>query len=274
MRAVMPNGTPSAMLTSTSEGASLLLGGSVATILIDQKHRYNALGLRTWLVLPELVAAAEQHAETGVIVLRGAHANFGSGNDISEFGALHGDPAGAKAFGKAMADAMMAVETASKPVIVAVEGFCYGGSVALALAGDLRVAAANAKFAITPAKLGALYLQSDLHRLVSAVGLGRAKSLIYSAQPIDAARAQDIGLIDEVISADDFDTELERVTDVILRGSPFTLRRTKEMLRSVGNAATPAETDETLALFVEATQSDDFKEGIGAFLTKRLPRFR
>jgi enoyl-CoA hydratase/carnithine racemase len=162
---------------------------------------------------------------------------------------------------------------ASKPVIMAIEGLCYGASVALTLAGDLRIAATNASFGITPAKLGALYLQSDLHRLVAAVGLGQSKKLIYSAQPISAIQAREIGLVDEVISADQFESELKVLTDAILRGSSFTLRRTKDMLRSVDTTAIPEETDATLALFVEATQRDDFVEGVDAFMTKRRPRF-
>jgi enoyl-CoA hydratase/carnithine racemase len=260
------------MSASASEGVSLLIRGSIATISFDQKSKHNAMKLRTWLALPALVSAAERDVAVGLILLRGAHGNFGSGNDIADFAAVHGDPAAAKAFGRAMADAMQAVEAASKPVLVAIEGLCYGASVALALAGDLRVAASNATFAITPAKLGALYLQSDLHRLVAAVGLGQSKKLIYSAQPVSAARAHEIGLVDEVIAAEQFESELKLLTDAILGGSSFTLRRSKEMLRMVD--PTPGETDASLAAFVEATQGDDFLEGVGAFLAKRLPRFR
>lgn len=260
------------MSASASEGVSLLIRGAIATIVFDHKRTHNAMRLQTWLALPALVAAAESHAAVKLMLLQGAHGNFGSGNDISEFGSVHGNPAAAKAFGQAMADAMQAVEAASKPVLVAIEGWCYGGSVALALAGDLRIAASNASFAITPAKLGALYLQSDLHRLVAAVGSGQSKKLIYSAQPISAANAHAIGLVDEVIAAERFDTELKIFADAILDGSSSTLRRSKAMLRLVN--PTPQETDASLATFVEATQGDDFLEGVKAFLAKRPPRFR
>jgi enoyl-CoA hydratase/carnithine racemase len=260
------------MSASSTDGVSLLIRDSIATIVLDQKRRHNALGLKTWLALPVLIADIARNAEVGLIVLRGAHGNFGSGNDLVEFGTLHGRPAAALEFARAMADAMRAVEAASKPVVVAIEGLCYGASVALTLAGDLRVAADNATFAITPAKLGALYLQSDLHRLIAAVGLGQSKKLIYSAQPIGAARAREIGLVDEVISAGQFESELKRLTDAILRGSPFTLQRSKEMLGTVN--PTPAETDESLGLFVAATQGPEFVEGVDAFNAKRLPQFR
>jgi enoyl-CoA hydratase/carnithine racemase len=260
------------MSASATEGVSLLIRDSVATILLDQKRRHNALGLKTWLALPVLIAAAERNAEVGLIVVRGAHGNFGAGNDLAEFGALHGKPAEAMVFARAMADGMRAVELASKPVVAAIEGLCYGGSVALTLTADLRIAADNATFAITPAKLGALYLQSDLHRLVATVGVGQSKKLIYSAEPIGAARAREIGLVDDVISASHFESELKRLTDAILRGSPFTLRRSKEMFGRVN--PTPAETEESLNWLVEATQGHEFVEGVNAFIAKRTPRFR
>ncbi len=254
-------------------GVALSVDGGVATILLDRPARRNALGLGTWHALLSLIKAAERDAAAGLIVLRGAGGNFGAGNDISEFGALFGDPIAAKAFGRAMADAMRAIELASKPVIVAIEGFCYGASVALALAGDLRIAADDASFAITPARLGALYLQSDLHRLVATIGAGLAKRMIYTAQPIDAAKALDIGLVDEVVLSDAFELELDHLTRVILKGSPFTLGRSKAMLWMAGHGAAPLETDESLAPFVEATQGEDFREGVEAFLTKRSPVF-
>ena len=256
-----------------SEGAYVRVSGPIATIILDQVGKHNALRLKTWLNLPGLIAVAEQHPDVRLVLLRGANGNFGSGNDIAEFGAVHGDPAAAKAFGTAMAEAMQAVEAASKPVLVAIEGVCYGASVALALAGDLRIAATNATFAVTPAKIGVIYLRSDLHRLAATVGAGQSKLLIYSAKPISATRAQQIGLIDEVLSVETFEAELSQLIDTMLCGSQFTLRQTKAMLRRLGGAPTPEETDESLALFVGATQAVDFKEGVEAFLAKRSPRF-
>lgn len=251
----------------------LEIAGPVATLLIDRPAKRNAMSLAMWQALPALIEQAEVDGAVRLIVMRGAHGHFGAGNDIAGFGALRGDPRAAEVFGRAMATAMMAVETASKPVVMAIEGDCYGAMVALALAGDLRIAAHDARFAITPAKLGALYLRSDLHRLVGAVGQGRARKLIYSAEPIGAGRAEQIGLVDEVVGSDRFEAELARLCDVIAQGSPFTLRRTKRMLGTVACGPTPPETDESLAEFVAATQGPDFAEGIAAFLAKRAPRF-
>ncbi|WP_174300361.1 enoyl-CoA hydratase/isomerase family protein [Caulobacter sp. S45] len=262
------------MTASDGDGVSLQVRGPVATLVLDRPHKRNAMRLRTWRALPALIAAAEREAAVGLVLVRGAGGHFGAGNDIAEFGALRSDAAAAAAYGRAMADAMHAVEAASKPVVMAIEGVCYGASLALVLAGDLRLATQDASFAITPAKLGALYLRSDLHRLAAAVGPARSKRLIYTAEAIGASEALDIGLVDELLPSDRFELELSRRMGVILEGSPFTLRQTKAMLRSLGHGRAPVETEESLASFVEATQGDDFKEGVEAFLNRRPPRFR
>ena len=255
-----------------ADGASLSVDDGVATLTLGDGRKRNAIRFATWSALPRLVDIAERDGSAEVIVLRGAGGVFGAGNDIAELAGLRGDPDAAYTYGRVMADAIRSVEAASKPVLMAIKGQCYGASAALALAGDIRVAADDATFAITPAKLGATYLLSDLQRLVAAVGQGRAKHLLYSARTITAAEAREIGLVDVVVATGDFDAELKALIDTIRSGSPTTLRRTKAILRTL--TLPPPETPESLAVFVEATQSDDFSEGVNAFLAGRPPVFR
>jgi enoyl-CoA hydratase/carnithine racemase len=254
-------------------GASLNFVNGVATILFDRKPARNAMLQSTWRALPALIAKAEAEAGVSVIVMRGAGHHFGSGNDIAEFGNLRGNAADCRNYGRAMADAMLAIENATKPVIAAIEGNCYGASVALTLAADFRVAAANARFAITPAKLGALYLRSDLHRLVATIGQGHARRMILTASVVDAAEAATIGLVEQLLPPERFDTDLASVLQAILNGSPFTLHHSKRMLRSAGHGETPVEDDESLGWFVDAMQGNDFSEGYAAFMEKRAPSF-
>lgn len=256
-----------------SGGLSLTVADATATILFERPAARNAMLYRGWCSLPGLIAAADSDDRVGVILLRGAGANFGSGNDIAEFANLRGQASAATDYGWAMARAMRAVETTRKPVIAAIEGFCYGASVALALAADLRVAADMARFGITPAKLGAVYLRSDHHRLVAAIGPGRARQLIYTARSIGADRAEAIGLVDEVFASGQFESELAALLETIVSGSPHTLEHSKRMLRSAGCGETPTETDESIGWFVDAMLGADFAEGTDAFLSKRKPRF-
>ncbi|WP_293883238.1 enoyl-CoA hydratase-related protein [Sphingomonas sp.] len=254
-------------------GASSSVASGVATILFDRRAARNAMLQNTWGALPGLLANAEADPTVGVIVLRGADGDFGAGNDIAEFGRLRTDAAKCRDYGRTMANAMTAVESASKPVVAAVEGNCYGASVALALAADFRLAAADARFAITPAKLGAVYLRSDLHRLVAAIGQGHARRMIYTAGPVGAAEAVAIGLAEQLIPADTFDASLGLITSDILRGSTFTLRTSKRVLGQINHCKVPAEDEESLGCFVDAMQGADFAEGYSAFMDKRSPVF-
>ena len=172
-----------------------------------------------------------------------------------------------------MSNAMLTVERATKPVIAAIEGSCYGASLALMLAADFRVAAENSRFAITPAKLGAVFLRSDLHRLVATIGQGQTRRMISTAVAIDAAQAAAIGLVEQLVPSDQFDGELDLLLQSIVRGSPFTLYHSKRMLRGVGHGETSVEDDESLGCFVDAMQGKGFSEGYAAFMEKRTPIF-
>lgn len=247
---------------------------AVATITIGRPAKINAIRLPTWRALRELVTAADADPAVALIVVRGEGRHFSAGNDIAELSEFPGNPAHAQRFAAAWADGIQAVEDAVKPVLMAIEGVCYGSALALSLAGDMRIASSNAVFSIPVAKLGALYLRSDLQRLVATIGMGQGRKLIYSSETFNAGRALRIGLVDEVFAEQHFETELRRLVETMLSRSPFTLLHSKAMLHEIGQQGRVRETADSLAAFAEATQSADFTEGISAFLGRRTARFR
>ena len=247
---------------------------AVATITIERPSKINAMRLASWRALHSLVVAADSNPAVGLLVVRGSGKHFSAGNDIAALSAFPGNAADAHVFAAAWADAIAAIEDASKPVLMAIEGVCYGAALALSLAGDLRIASASAVFSIPVAKLGALYLRSDYARLVATIGMGQSKKLIYSSESVGAEQALRIGLVDQVFAQDCFEPELRRLVDTILARSPFTLLRSKAMLRELGDRSVARETSASLAAFAAATQSDDFAEGISAFLNRRSAHFR
>ena len=261
------------MMVTSDTVVLLAISGSVAKISFNRAASRNAMLHRSWLLLAQHVSDAANRPDVGVIVLRGVEGHFGAGNDITEFGQLRGDADSARRYGWAMADAMKAIETASKPVIAAIEGACYGASVALALAADIRLAAETAKFAITPAKLGALYLKSDHRRLVAMIGPARARQMIFTARSITAARADAIGLVDDIVPHAQFDAALDRLCADIVKGSRYTLYHSKQLLRMAAATEAPDETEDSIGGFVDAMMGADFSEGVDAFLTKRRPVF-
>jgi enoyl-CoA hydratase/carnithine racemase len=266
--------TPLSSATTPIADVTLEIREALATITIERPAKINAIRLLTWQTLRALVTAADSNPAVGLIVVRGSGPHFSAGNDIAALSALPGHPAEAQVFAAAWADAIQTIEDASKPVIMAIQGVCYGSALAMSLAGDVRIASASAVFSIPVAKLGALYLQSDLQRLVATIGMSQSKKLIYSSEILDAEQALRIGLVDEVFPQERFEVELQRLVQTILTRSPFSLLRSKAMLREISQEGSARETRESLAAFAEATQSDDFIEGISAFLSRRTARFR
>lgn len=246
---------------------------AVATITIARPSKINALRLATWQALQAQVVAADRDPAVAVIVVRGAGKHFSAGNDIAALSEFVGNVAGAEVFARAWAEAIQAIEDAAKPVVMAIEGVCYGAALAMSLAGDVRIASTGAVFSIPVAKLGALYLRSDLQRLVAAIGMGQSKKLIYSSDTFGAAQALQIGLVEEVFAEHDFEAALARLVQTMLVRSPFTLKRSKAMLRELGHGGVWRETADSLAEFAAATQCNDFAEGISAFLTRRQTCF-
>jgi enoyl-CoA hydratase/carnithine racemase len=260
------------MTDSNQDHIRLDITGPVATLWLNRPAARNAMLLSSWTALADLLSQVDQDPAIAVIVLRGSGGHFGAGNDIAEFGRLHGNRQGALDYGRAMADAMKAIETTSKPVIAAIEGSCFGASVALALAADIRLASDSARLAITPAKLGALYLRSDHHRLVTAIGPGRARQMIFTARAVDAEEALAIGLIDQRVAGGDVDAVLTEMTLAMAHASSHTLYHSKRIMRAVGGE-TPDEDEESLGWFADAVQGPDFAEGVEAFLSRRAPSF-
>jgi enoyl-CoA hydratase/carnithine racemase len=165
----------------------------VARLRLARPQVRNAVPLAGWDRLAEQVAAA---SAARLIVVAGSGGAFSAGADLSDFPSFRGDEAAAADFRRAMRRGLAGLEQAPVPTIALVEGPCYGAGVALAMACDIRLVGPEARFAITPAKMGISYPQEDVHRLVALVGPGQAARILFGGAAIDAAEALRIGLAD------------------------------------------------------------------------------
>jgi len=242
-------------------------------IVFDHPERRNAISVEMWRQIPTAIRELTEDPGVRVVLLRGAgEAAFVAGADISEFGekrigtsATDYDDDGARAF--------TALATCPKPVIAMVRGYCVGGGVAIALCADLRYAANDAIFAIPAAQLGVGYHLGGIEMLQSLVGPSRAKEIFFTARRYSASEAHAMGLVNEVIPVADL---LARVRDTARRiadNAPLTVASVK---RIVSELALPREQrdqgaiDESIAA---CFASEDYREGVAAFLAKRKPRF-
>lgn len=246
----------------------LVRDGPLALVTLSQPARRNAVSQAMWDALPGVFAEA---AEARVVVLTGEGEHFAAGADITEFEETYRTRASAEAALDRLAAAMEAVASCPVPVIAAVRGACVGGGCGLALACDLRIAAPDARFAITPAKLGLAYTLADTKRLVDAVGVSAAKDVLFSGRMIEAEEALSMGLCDRL--ADDPLAAAREYAGGLAANAPGSLRAAKAVVgRIAGGQA--ADDGATRALYLDLVEGADFQEGYAAFLAKRKPLFR
>lgn len=174
---------------------ALSVTDGIATIALDRPAARNALATRAWRDLAAV--AARVPAEARVVVIASAVPGiFSAGADLRGLARLVHDVPARAAFRDAMREGIEAIAALPVPTLAAVEGGCFGAAVALALACDLIVASPDARFAVPPARLGIAYPAPDVARLAARVGQGAARHLLFTADTIDFAEAQRIGLVD------------------------------------------------------------------------------
>lgn len=254
--------------------------GCIATITINNPDRRNAMTAAMYQAVPAACEVVTDEDDLRVVIIRGAGGRaFSAGSDITEF---RGRRMGRESEGYDRAEhaAWEAIESLPVPVIAAIRGSCRGGGVAIALHADVRIAGDDASFSVPPANLGLAYPPEATRRLVAAVGPSQTKRLLFTTEAISADRAAAIGLVDEVVAADDLDRHVAAMASTIAAKAPLTHRASKATVDAVlahGTAAgipltelAPGAAAATAACY----DSEDFREGIRSFAEKRPPRFR
>ena len=240
----------------------------IGRITFNRPQARNALTFPMYERLAEITA---DPGEVRVLILTGAGDKaFAAGTDINQFRSFS---SGQDALDyEARIDRVVGtLERCRVPTIAAIVGACTGGGAAIVAGCDLRIAAANARFGFPIARtLGNCLSMSNIARLAALVGPARVTEMIFTARLYSAAEAQSAGLVTEVLPDQ---TALEaRATELamLLAGhAPLTMRATKEALRRLRDNLPP---DEDLIRM--AYESQDFREGMDAFLTKRAPVWR
>jgi enoyl-CoA hydratase/carnithine racemase len=247
--------------------------GEVATLVLNRPDSHNAITLDMYRALPDLLGGLDGDPEIKVIVVRGAgERSFASGADITEFREVRANAEGARLYNRAVEAAERALEGLRKPTIAMVHGYCIGGGAGLAMACDLRFADERARFGITPAKLGLVYSLESTKRLVDLVGPSRAKWILMSGQHVHAERARELGLFDEVFPVAELASATYEFAELLCSRAQFTVRAVKEIVRRIV-AGQVEEDDATRELRNSSFDTDDYAEGVRAFLEKRAPEF-
>ncbi len=243
---------------------------AIGRITLNRPAQRNALTFEMYEGLARLCATIENDTALRALIITGAGDKaFAAGTDINHFRDF--DTADdALEYEQRIDRVLSAVERCRVPTIAAIAGACTGGGAAIAAACDIRIGAANARFGFPIARtLGNCLSMNNYARLTALIGAARVKEMIFTARLVEAEEAQRIGLLSEVLP--DHAALQERASALALQltgHAPLTLRATKEALRRLRDAAEPRD-DEDLILM--CYMSDDFREGMDAFLTKRSP---
>lgn len=246
---------------------------SIASVTLNRPRQVNAVKLSMWRELKTVFHQLQEREDVRAIVLTGAGGNFSAGADIKEFAQNRMGAEQGLLYEHHYTGAVEAVRSCAKPTIAAITGNCMGGACALAMACDFRFADATARFAIPAAKLGVVYGLPECTLLVALVGVANAKRILYTGDPIDAAEAHRIGLVDQVVQG----TAVEAATAFAQKlsgNAPLSIAGSKRILNSLAQGDAWARREEFLALVEGAVKSEDYREGAQAFVEKRTPRFR
>ncbi|HEX2176808.1 MAG TPA: enoyl-CoA hydratase-related protein [Nocardioidaceae bacterium] len=246
---------------------------AIATLVLNRPDNHNAIRLGMYEALPGVLHEIDDDPAVKVLVVRGAGRKaFASGADISEFREVRANKESARSYNERVAAAELALEGMSKPTVAMVHGYCIGGGCGLALACDLRFADEDASFAITPAKLGLVYSLDSTKRLVDVVGPSQAKWILMSGQRVVAERAHRIGLADEIVAPDDLEKVTYEFAELLCTRAQFSIRATKTIVGRILSGQTEDD-DASRDLRNSSFDTEDYAEGVRAFLEKRRPQF-
>ena len=252
----------------STSGLLIERNGPVATLTLNRPDKRNALTFGMYAGLAEFCRSVSSEDDLKVIIVRGAGEKaFAAGTDISQFRDFRGAEDGL-AYEKKIDGVLGNIEACPKPVIAAITGACTGGGAAIAGLCDIRLATRDMRYGFPIARtLGNCLSSASLKRMSALIGAARTREIIMTSRLIEADEALSIGLVSELF--DDAEALFARANALaaqIATFAPLTLRATKEMfVRMI--AAEPAIDDDDLIAMCYS--SDDFKEGLEAFLAKR-----
>jgi len=246
---------------------------AIATVTLNNPERLNALNRAMWAGLGESMRQLSADDDLRCVVVRGAGDKaFAAGADIAEFARERANAKQAKSYGDLIHETMQAVAHCRHPTVALIQGACVGGGLEIAAMCDLRVAAQSSRFGIPVNKLGLTMAYGELMGLLALVGRAVALEILLEGRVFDADEACRKGLVNRVVRDDEVEKEAYATARRIAEGAPLVNRWHKQFIERLAVTAelAPHEWDEGFECF----DTEDYHEGVAAFLEKRKPRFK
>lgn len=245
--------------------------GAVATVVIDNPGRLNALSLAMWGELRAAFAALSADEALRCVILRGAGEAFAAGADIAAFEHERHDVASARRYGEVVHGALDAVSSCPHPVLALIVGPCVGGGLEIVARADLRICGESARFGIPVNRLGAVVAYQEMRPLLQLVGPATVLEILLEGAILDAKTAAAKGLVNRVMPDAEVEAEAQATAQRIAAGAPLVARWHKRFVRRLldPQPLSAAELEDNYACFA----TEDFRIGYRAFLDKRKPVF-
>jgi enoyl-CoA hydratase/carnithine racemase len=259
---------------SSSASIETTVNEHVARITLNQPARRNAMRLAMWEQLGQTLESLSTNDDVRVVVVSGAGEQaFCAGADISEFDAVRADPEQALAYDATTRRACEALGQFPKPTIARIAGSCIGGGFELALLCDIRVCGADARFAVTAARLGLGYNLHDTELLVDRLGAPSAREILFTARTFDPSEALRLGVVNRIAEAGTLDELVEGYVSDIANNAPITVQASKAIIAEAARPPSDRDVGLCQGWVDRCYASTDFLEGRRAFAEKRTPVF-
>ncbi|BAO31329.1 enoyl-CoA hydratase/isomerase family protein [Sulfuritalea hydrogenivorans] len=245
--------------------------GVIATVTLFNPEKLNALNAAMWRRLREVMGELAADASLRCVIVRGEGPVFAAGGDLEEFRTARADVDRALAYHEAVGAALAAIESCPHPTLAAILGPCVGGGLEIACACDLRIAGDSARFGAPIMKLGFSMYPGELAGFLKLAGPAVAKEILLEGRLLSAAEAYAKGLLTRMVADAELEREAQATAARIASGAPLVARWHKQWIaRLMENR--PLSLEEKRASFA-FLDTQDYAEGMAAFLEKRAPKF-
>jgi enoyl-CoA hydratase/carnithine racemase len=249
---------------------------AVARIRISNPERRNALDHDILDAIAETMPRLDDGIKIRCVVITGAAPVFSAGYDIATIPTETFERDAEALVAHPFTAALEAIAAHPWPTVAAINGHCLGGALELAISCDLRICAGGAKLGMPPAKLGLVYGHTGLRKFIDTVGLARTKELFLTGRNVTAERAEQIGLVHEVVADAALEGEATDLAAQVAANAPLSMRGNKSAIETLVHNPVLSDAQEAglIALRESCFASEDFREGIAAFAERRKPVWR
>ena len=250
------------------------LKDDIGTITFNNPERRNVLSKA---VIEEVIQAMDalRKSKARVLILRAAAGSkvWSAGHEVTELPLPGRDPL---SYSDPLITVLREIQSIPLPIIAMIEGSVWGGACDLALSCDILIGAPSASFCMTPAKIGVPYNASGILHFINIMGTNIAKEMFFTAQPMSAEKAEKLGILNHLVPVEELEEFTYDLARKITRNSPLSIGVIKEQIRLLASAypLSPNTFERVQGLRRLVYDSEDYSEGIKAFLDKRSPVFK